>query len=596
MDKRRKNERSRRVDATPEWVDRHVNALFSALTHDLGRPFRAGQRNVRSIVREWCPLAHEVLEPDVSTFKRSYLPAHFFDRYFYSSEVGSRLTLESEAWEQFQKNLGRGYIFNRWKMLLLPYGRLNSILESAALEIGSILGEFSTEAWFELCEHGPNASVGVQKVDAFLDAKTKTLTGSLHCHDLFKDYLGWNTNLREYLDRIYPNGLPLEAVEWNRLSFVPKKFDKLRTMMVEPVLNQFFQQGLGRYIAQRLARRGNVDLSTQPDCHRLMCKAITKYGLPIATIDWSQASDRIWLGLVERLLPRDWYFALETVRSSTCCYIAPDGTTSFRDLTMAGSMGCGFTFPLQTLLYLCLLRALARESGREEFVSVFGDDCIVDSDLIPDVSWLADALDWKLNLDKSFWEGGFRESCGVDAYHGTDVRPFFVERPDGDKRLELAAWAYGCYNRIARAVQPHFYPLEIGRWLLGVLNELNLPVYYVPPRYGENCGVRVTDFEQPIVGSSVRVYGSDADGWCFRYLSTRTKKVKVDPEPYYLWRLAGKGVPRSFSKAVLSLDGQPELDLWPDNESLVPGKGKVIVSTKDGYVHTWTYPYDQVID
>jgi hypothetical protein len=596
MDNRRKNQRSRRADVTPEWVDRHVNALFSALTHDLGRPFRAGQRNVRSIVREWCPLAHEVLEPDVPSFKRSYLPAHFFDRYFYSSETGSKLTLESEAWDQFQKNLGRGYIFNQWKMLLLPYGRLNSILESAAREIGSILGEFDSEAWFELCEHGPNASVGVQKVDAFLDAKTKTLTGSLHCHDLLKDYLSWNTNLRDYFDRIFPNGLPLEVVEWNRLSFVPKKFDKLRTMMVEPVLNQFFQQGLGRYIAQRLVRQGNVDLSTQPHCHQLMCKTITKHGLPFATIDWSQASDRIWLGLVKRLLPGDWFFAIETVRSSSCRYTAPDGTVSFRDLTMAGSMGCGFTFPLQTLLYLCLLRALARESGHEEFVSVFGDDCIVDSDLIPEVSWLANELDWKLNLDKSFWEGGFRESCGVDAYHGVDVRPFFIERPDGDGRLDIAAWAYGCYNRVARAVLPHFYPFEIGRWLLAILNELNLPVYYVPPRYSESCGVQLQDLAQPIVGSSVRVYGSNADGWRFRYLSMKTQKVEVDPEPYYLWRLAGKGVPRSFSKAVLSLDGLPEPDLWPDEKSRVPGKGKVTVKAKDGYVHTWAYPYDQVID
>lgn len=595
MDKRRKNNRSRRAALAPEGVDQHVNALFSALTLDLGRPFQAGQRNVRSIVKDWCPLAQQVSGQDVSTFKASYLPSHFFDRYFYSSELGSRFTLEAEAWKQFQSNLGRGYIFNHWRMLTLSYGRLNSILESAALEIGSILGEFSPDVWFEFCEHGPNASVGVRRDQAFLDAKTKTLTGSLHCHDLFKDYLAWNTTLSEYLGRIYPNGLPLEVVEWNRLSFVPKKFDKLRTMMVEPVLNQFFQQGLGRYIAQCLARRGNVDLSTQPRCHNLLCNVVTKHNLPIATVDWSQASDRIWLGLVKRLLPPDWYFALETVRSRSCQYVAPDGAVFVRDLTMAGSMGCGFTFPLQTLLFLCLLRALARESDHEEFVSVFGDDCIIDSDLMDEVSWLADALDWKLNIDKSFWTGSFRESCGVDSYHGVDVRPFFIERPDGDSRREIAAWAYGCYNRVARAVSPHFYPFHAGVWLRNILYELRMPVFYVPDRYGENCGVRIKDFQQPISGAPIRVYGSDACGWRFRYLSMRTKKVQVDPEPYYIWRLAGKGVPRSFSKAVLSLDGLPEADLWPDNESSVPGKGKVIVETKDGYVHTWTYPYDPVI-
>lgn len=571
---------------TPLQVDSAVNAVFTALTQDMGRPFSAGGRNVRSIVRQWCPLLQgPTLDMDVETFRSTYLSAHFFDRFFYEPEVKAHRTLEDKALEKFKANLSRGYVMNEWKLEFLSFGALNSVLQSASLEVAKILGDFDTEVFFGHCTHGPNATVGVKKQDAYLDVKVKSLDGTLSALNLFREYLGWNTNLDSYFLSLPEAERPkVSVVSGSRLSFVPKKFDSLRTMLVEPTVNQFLQQGLGNYLQSRL-KSGNIELETQPICHGLLVRKISSEALPIATVDWSQASDRIWLKLCQRLLPSDWFAALEDVRSPVCTYHGEE-----YKLTMAGSMGCGFTFPLQTLLFLCLLRALARECDKDQFVSVFGDDCICDSDLFPEIEKLALALDWQVNEDKSFKEGDFRESCGVDAYRGVDCRPFFVERPDDvTTKSALASWAYGVFNGLAQRTTG--YPIEAREaWLLSFFEEHGLGrIYFVPPRFSEKSGVRCTNPHQIMLKHPGCISGSDADGWHFRYLGQKRKRVTVDPEPYYLWKLMGKGVPRDFkSGKLLSLESE---SLDPDKQSRVPWKG-VAYGSKAGYVHTWQYFID----
>jgi len=566
-------------------IDRAVNAVFTAFTQDLGRPFIAGGRNVRSTIRTWCPLLQGDMDVEVRSFNADYVSAHFLDRYFYTTELDQR-ALEDQALEKFKKNLGRGYMQNQWKLAFLPTGRLNSVLLSASLEIGRILGELDIHHWFELCTHGPNATIGVKKMDAYYPNKVITLDGTLPCIRLYNEYLGWNSNLATYLwpDLISEEIKPT-VVAGNRLSFVPKKFDSLRTMMVEPTLNQFFQQGLGGYITEQLSRFGNIELETQPNCHRALCRVISANRLDIATIDWSQASDRIWLGLCQKLLPSDWFAAILDVRSPVTTY----NGTAF-ELTMTGSMGCGFTFPLQTLLFSSLLRALARESGKEQFVSVFGDDCICDSNLVDDITWLAEQLDWQMNADKSFFTGDFRETCGVDSYRGVDCRPFFIERPDDVYSPSgLAAWAYGVYNQSARVIERFGRANHLGMWLVDFFKEYGLgEIFFVPPRFSVQAGVQIKDpaILNPLPNTSSRIIGNDAYGFHFPFLGSKRRKVKVIPEPYYLLALEGKGVPKSFSKGILPSLEDPSL--VPDKDCLVPWKGNAYGKRK-GYVHTWQY-------
>lgn len=580
----------------PKQVDEAVNAAFAAFTRDLGRPFSPGGRNVRSVVRQWDPLLQESQPADWPTFMGSYAPAHFFDRYFYAAEVSHVTRLEDQALEKFKKNLGRGLVTGNYKLRYLPYGRLNSVLCSASLELAKILGEFDPERWFAHCTHGPNATIGVMRNEAYLPAKFRALDGTLPAIALFKDYLAWNTQLGGYLEPLLAdNKVSFTVVPGSRLSFVPKKFDSLRTMLVEPTINQFLQLGLGAYIQAQLARFGNIDLGNQPEVHRALVKLITRYGLPIATIDWSEASDRIWLELCQRMLPSDWFAVLSDVRSPVTSYKGKVYT-----LTMAGSMGCGFTFPLQTLLFLCLLRALARENGHDEFVSVFGDDCICDSSMMEDIGWLAAELDWKLNSTKSFSVGGFRESCGVDAYLGMDVRPFFVERPtDVYSEHALCAWAYGLYNQAARIVYrvEGYEPRALTMWLGDFLKRFNKDLLPVPPRFSVNSGVQVKDPYDPrfieltrgiAVSPVLENYFYPYCGYHFSFIGTIRKNCSVEQEPYYIWALMGKGIPQDFKKATICPDENP-VENKPDRLGRVPSKGQVSFGSKAGFVYTWNY-------
>lgn len=577
---------------TSREVDEEVNAVFTALTNDLGRPFTAGRRNVRRIVQGWCPLTQGLPSLDVAAFRRAYITAHFYDRYFYHDELRNKRGLEDQALEKFQDNLSRGESMNRLFRENLLSKKLISVLWEANWMIGRILGEFDVEELFDRCTHGPNSTIGVLKENAYLDRKIKATDGTLPALMLLRDYLDWNEDLSEYYLRSLPDGethKEFTVCEGNRLSFVPKKFDSLRTMMVEPTINQFFQQGLGAMIQRRLFGAG-IDLSTQPECHARLTKVITRHNLPMATIDWSQASDRIWLELCRRLLPSDWFAALEIVRSPATTYSCGKASLQM-ELTMAGSMGTGFIFPLQTLVFYCLLRALSRVSGiGSEFVTVFGDDCICDSDLLPEVEWLAGELDWKLNTSKSFSSGDFRESCGTDAYRGEDCRPFFIERPnDVTSKAALAAWAYSVFNQCHEATKLPWFGDSLSDWLVTfLLDKLGLRnVFYVPPRYSVTTGVRVKSPLDHLANAPTLVEGSSATGYKFQSICNRRVLVSVDPEPFYLWSLMGKGVPSEFRRAK-TVGDEDVTSYVPDQESRVPWKG-VAYGTKERYVHTWHY-------
>jgi len=96
-------------------------------------------------------------------------------------------------------------------------------------------------------------------------------------------------------------------------------------------------------------------------------------------------------------------------------------------------MGNATTFPVQSLFFLCVilgticycrdLRVNTKSFKliRDGQVRVFGDDLIVPIDCAVAIVDALHALGLKVNRDKTFLRGKFRESCGVDAYDGEDV-------------------------------------------------------------------------------------------------------------------------------------------------------------------------------
>lgn len=205
-----------------------------------------------------------------------------------------------------------------------------------------------------------------------------------------------------------------------KISFVPKNAKTYRTVMTEPTLNSLVQGGFGRYISQRLLRVGQ-DTRDQGR-NQVLAREGSLTG-ELATLDLSMASDSISTELVAALLPYEWFAALSLCRTPTIL----DKGKMVR-LHKFSSMGNGFTFPLQTLIFWALASSCTAISGcAEKRVSVYGDDIIVGTDAVSLLRKTLHCAGFTLNASKSYWGGPFRESCGKDYYFGIDVRPFYAK-------------------------------------------------------------------------------------------------------------------------------------------------------------------------
>lgn len=216
-------------------------------------------------------------------------------------------------------------------------------------------------------------------------------------------------------------GSDLMTVPGNRVTFVPKTAVTERAIAIEPLLNVYAQLGLGRVVRRRLKRKAYIDLDDQSLNQRMALKGSIDGTL--ATIDLSSASDTVSREVVRALLPEAWFNAMDISRSKVG---ELDGVPFVYE--KFSSMGNGFTFELETLLfYAFAYSACVICDTCPSWVSVYGDDIVVPVEAY-DV--LVEILEWfgfSLNAKKSFNSGLFRESCGKDYYKGTDVRPFLQE-------------------------------------------------------------------------------------------------------------------------------------------------------------------------
>lgn len=201
---------------------------------------------------------------------------------------------------------------------------------------------------------------------------------------------------------------------------VPKKADIDRCACKEPDINMFLQKGVGKHIRRRLRKFG-INLNDQSINRELARKGSIDGSL--ATLDLSSASDTITRAAVLALLPLDWYEYLNSIRSDQ---ITVDGET-FRT-EMFSSMGNGFTFELESLIFWALMRTVAYFEGISGIISVYGDDLIIPSGMYEMACWTLSVFGFTVNEDKSFATGPFRESCGGHYHAGVDVTPFYLRR------------------------------------------------------------------------------------------------------------------------------------------------------------------------
>lgn len=281
-------------------------------------------------------------------------------------------------------------------------------------KVSRILGSFDIDEVLDLASWGPGASLSVKSVDSSWTQK----------FDVDRDITDDACHLYlPILRRAYPlwDLTDVNIVAGNKVVTVPKNAKTDRTIAIEPGLNLWVQLGIGRLIRKRL-RSAGFDLNS--DKRNQRSSYYGSLGNSLATVDFKAASDTISKRLVEEILPRDWFLCLDAARSH---FYNLDGNTYLSE--KFSTMGNGFTFELESLIFSSLALALCEFLGLDqEVVSVFGDDLVLPSEAVPYLHRMVSYLGFELNSDKSFSSGPFRESCGSYYYQGVSVKPFFLKK------------------------------------------------------------------------------------------------------------------------------------------------------------------------
>lgn len=324
---------------------------------------------------------------------------------------------------------------------------------------------------------GPGAARDTNHNDLFTKLFDSSLsTTSLELYDLFRTTIGGRWSLAEIMRaKTWPNCI----VNGSKLFFAPKDINVSRSCAVEPNLNMFLQKGYGEIISVALKRFHKIDLSTQQDVNRLMAQQ-GSINQSFGTIDLKSASDTISLTLCKELLPPRMFDHLNKLRSAFTQL--PNGDEL--ELHMMSSMGNGFTFPLQTLIFATLVKAVYRYMGLPTYngnladskglpqYSVFGDDIIVRREAYNVVVTMLGYCGFTVNESKSFNCGGFRESCGADFWYGLDIRGVYLKKADNEAHI------YSIFNRLCSWSLRHNIPLDnLLRYVKGLARFRPVPLH-----------------------------------------------------------------------------------------------------------------------
>lgn len=421
-----------------------VSELYLSLENDLGREFRnllcSGDHG-SLLTRSVNPDDYS----DASTFRDDYLAVELMSKF---PNLNVDCDREAVALSKFSDaelqcsetnkrlRLDVGSIFTA----LTPLG----VISLARCKIEALLGSFSWDLAEQHFSFGPGSTTSLPRIkgDAYFKFGAVRPHVTKACSVLsllavkrvprwFSHLAGLAGEIPEALEQL-PLDLQVEklfdVVPGNRVTTVPKNAKTDRVIAIEPDLNMYVQKGIGSLIRSRLLRVG-IDLNDQTRNQVLACEGSRTGAL--ATIDLSSASDTVSLELVERLLPESWFSAIKLCRSPRG--VLPNG--SLIDYQKVSSMGNGFTFELESLIFWALCSSVIElYNPTERRLAVYGDDIILSSSIYVPVKFILEFCGFSVNPKKSFFTGPFRESCGKHFFKGVDVTPFYVreviETPD----------------------------------------------------------------------------------------------------------------------------------------------------------------------
>lgn len=290
---------------------------------------------------------------------------------------------------------------------------------------------------FDGCRYGPGASIGVNGTKTSMGRKmlASKLSVSTRARPLARAALKKDPHMfelfvkrtdseffsvdPELFDKQFEGRATVK--DHNKITFVPKTAKTERTIAVEPLLNGYLQLGVETVLRKFLKRVG-IDIEDQSKNQLLAREGSIGSDDPYVTIDLSNASDSISIELCRNILPPDWFYLLDQLRS--CNYELEGVIKPFEKFV---TMGNGFCFPLETLLFASCCQAVSKKHNRKSDFSVYGDDIICRQSLAAEVIAFLRVLGFKTNSKKTHIIGPFRESCGADWYEGDDVRPITLD-------------------------------------------------------------------------------------------------------------------------------------------------------------------------
>lgn len=433
------------------------------------------------------------LETDIDRFRIAYLRSEILSKY---DDHPLGINTESVAWGKFHAaeaecGLTNRRLFSR-ELVRDSISRTGEqCIHTARQKILGLLGDkFSYDSMLRHCRFSGGAS---------------TTNGRSLGHPSFKFILPQECTPRakRYVDAFNAcTGRSFQVGNispFNKATTVPKNSKTDRCIAIEPGWNMFFQLGVGGMIREKL-RFWGIDLNNQSINQKLAQQGSIDGTL--ATIDLSAASDTIAFSLVELLLPPEWFKVLSDLRS-------PMGQLPNGDVIhyeKFSSMGNGFTFELESLIFAALARSVCEMLNFDpSTISVYGDDIIAPTEVVDTLKDVFSYCGFTLNTKKTFSDGDFRESCGKHYKNGVDVSPFFIRRRIvTPSDLILVLNQFYRWATIDGVWDPRAWPVYVKyRNLLPVILRKN----YIPDGYGDGA----------LVGSFARNPYCKNKGWIKKY-------------------------------------------------------------------------------
>lgn len=319
----------------------------------------------------------------------------------------------------------------------LDDGCLNSFRGISQLLWGSVLQHLSdrVDAGELTPKHGPGATA--DRISGNRKFAIRSWHSRLDIHFPADSYVVPNSGFLSELQEV--DFIDPEQETPVRVISVPKTLKTPRIIAMEPLCMQYAQQSilgdLVRDLESHPLTRGSVNFTDQT-INQSLALSSSKDG-SLATIDLKDASDRVSSLLVWDMLAsvpslREAIFACRSTRADVPGF-------GIHPIARFASMGSALCFPIEAMVfYTIVLSAIHRCTGfrltpgslsrAAKGVRVYGDDIIVPVEYVHIVKSELERFNLRVNVNKTFSTGKFRESCGLDAYDGVRITPVYVRR------------------------------------------------------------------------------------------------------------------------------------------------------------------------